>query len=291
MSKEIIIKQFSDIHFNKKFNLKILDRIYDNISTFKTDYVCITGDILDSALSLEKDENLKYSVLDWIKKMSLCSKIIVIFGNHDIVEKGKTFFYVTTDDDFWNELRGIDNIYILNNDYYEDDYVYIAGIFPPIEYYRNSSNSEDKSILIEQLKKEKDILTSLGDNKLKILLHHSPVYMCDEDILEFIGEFNLILSGHMHNGLVLPFLEHIYPKNKGLVGAYIKLFPKLARGIKNIDYKGKIIKLIITGGIMKIVLPDSILNKLNAFFPSVLEEIKYNTDTKDIQAKTIKLKR
>lgn len=287
--KDINIKHFSDLHFNKKFDLKILDNILKIISDGKTDYVCFTGDLLDTSDFLKNEIRLKNVLIDWFKTLGSCATVIVALGNHDVLGKKRRIQNSGYDFEFWDELSNIENVYLLYNNYYEDENVYICGIFPPIEYYLNASHDEDKNVLIEHLKQKKTLLENLDSDKLKILLHHSPVYMTDINVLNYIKEFDLILSGHMHNGLILPIFEKVFPKNKGLVGAYIRPLPKIARGILDVLYDKKKIKLIISGGIMKIVLPDSILGYLDYLFPASIENITF--DGNDCSVKTINFKK
>lgn len=114
--------------------------------------------------------------------------------------------------------------------------------------------------------------------------------MSDSEILKYIDEFDLILSGHMHNGLVFPFMEKVFPKNRGVISPLRNIFPDNARGIKNIKYNEKNIKLVITGGVTKFALSHGVVKKLNKLYPSVIEEIIYDTDSKNIEIKTIKIK-
>ncbi len=77
------------------------------------------------------------------------------------------------------------------------------------------------------------------------------------DKIKVLKTVNLILSGHMHNGLVPHWLEDYvnyllkmlgddYYKNRGLISPTSELFPKLSRGIVEINGKWGIIGSPVT---------------------------------------------
>ena len=89
--KDINIKHFSDLHFNKKFDLKILVNILKIISDGKTNYICFTGDLLDTSDFLKNEIRLKNVLIDWFKTLGSCATVIVALGNHDVLGKKKTY--------------------------------------------------------------------------------------------------------------------------------------------------------------------------------------------------------
>ena len=219
-------------------------------------------------------------------------KVIIELGNHDISKSYDNRKSWTTDNDvsFWEEISKIKNITFLPNDsFYEDKYIYVTGINPSLYYYENKNLEESKKDIIYTLKHEKKIYKELSKDKLNIFISHSPIHMSDSEILKYISGFDLILSGHMHNGLVFPFMEKIFPKNRGIISPLRDVFPDNARGIKDIYIDNRKIKLIITGGITKFSMSHGFVKKLNNLYPSVYEEIVYDTIDKSIKVKTLNL--
>ena len=111
-------------------------------------------------------------------------------------------------------------------------------------------------------------------NKYRVLLMHSPVCIKNNEIKNKLSKYDLILCGHMHNGVILPGLDELLKNNGGLIAPRKGLFPKYARGIikdKNI--------VVISGGITKIARCVNIpFRWLNIFFPM---SINYITITND----------
>ena len=109
----------------------------------------------------------------------------------------------------------------------------------------------------------KNIEDKFIKNKYNILLSHSPI-----NILNYNLKADLILSGHMHNGLVLPVFKK---GNNGIVGPYSTFFPKECRGI----IKKENTALIINGGVRKISNSSSfILRILNPIYKIHIDYIK-----------------
>lgn len=288
---KINIKQIGDIHFNKSFSIDKFAKLEKIILDKKTDYIIFTGDIIDSTNSV-KDKKQRKILTDWFKKISKNKKVIIELGNHDISKSYDNRKSWTSDnyESFWEEVSKIKNITFLPNDnFYEDRDVYITGINPSVYYYENKNLKQSINDILYTFKHDNKYYRNLDSKKLNVFISHSPIHMSDEKVLEYIKEFDLILSGHMHNGLVFPFIEKIFPKNRGIVSPHRCIFPDNARGVKNIKFKDKIIKLVITGGVTKFAASHGFVNKLNRFYPSVLEEITYDTESKVIEVKTINL--
>lgn len=288
---KINIKQIGDIHFNESFSIDKFAKLEKIILDKKTDYIIFTGDIIDSTNSV-KDKKQRRILIDWFKKISKNKKVIIELGNHDISKSYDNRKSWTSDnyESFWEEVSKIKNITFLPNDnFYEDRNVYITGINPSVYYYENKNLKQSINDILYTFKHDNKYYRNLDSKKLNVFISHSPIHMSDEKVLEYIKEFDLILSGHMHNGLVFPFIEKIFPKNRGIVSPHRCIFPDNARGVKNIKWEDKIIKLVITGGVTKFAESHGLVSKLNKFYPSVLEEITYDTESKVIEVKTINL--
>lgn len=253
--KDITIIHLSDIHFSKAFNINKFDKIKKEIYDIKPDYVVITGDTIDNS-SIIKDKIRIKKLLLFLTDIGSFTKVIISLGNHDI--------YKQEDYRFFKNLNDLKNIYVLNNDKYVDESIYISGLTLPNEYYYNIIGCESKEILLEYLHKHKKLVNNLPVKLPKISLIHSPILLNDKDILTYLSEYDILLSGHTHNGMVPKLLDKLFKKNQGIIAPNKKLLPDVARGRIDNNIKGKKITLIISGGITKLSLHSShILNKLN----------------------------
>ena len=108
---------------------------------------------------------------------------------------------------------------------------------------------------------------------------HSPERMTHPLVLDYIKEFDFIIAGHMHNGLIPPFLTNVLPGTRGLISPFKVPFVKHARGVETIKIEDKEIKMIVTGGITK--LQDCApfgLDILNHFYSMQMDEIIINDE-------------
>lgn len=251
------IALIADIHFSKYYPNKRLNNIIKRLSKSKPDYICIAGDIIDDAKVID-DLNLSAKLINWLQSLSLIAPLIISYGNHDEVYiRGKKSCYVDTTN-FFHQLNSLKNIYFLENENINFKNINFIGYRPERLYFERRENYD----LTEDIKK---VESKIKSDCYNILICHSPIH-----IMEYNLPVDLILSGHMHDGLIFPFLKHI-KGNSGLVGPYRTFFPKYSRGI----VKKEMTSLIITGGVRKISNSSSvILRPLNIIYPSEITYIK-----------------
>lgn len=257
LKNNINILHLSDIHYLGSRDNKLLDDLYKKIKNYKLDYIIITGDIIDCRKSIIKDENKK-ELKDFFEKISKISKVIISYGNHDMYREVKRKFINEFDSLFWKKMSSIKNITILNNNSYEDKNIYVYGYTASIEYYYPKERKEIMLKEITSLEINKNL-----KNKYNICLIHSPFFLDNKDINDKLNGFDLILSGHMHNGLMPPILDEIVENNKGIISRDFDIFPNMTRGYVNKEN----IK-IISSGINKLHSHKLFfLNPFNIFFP------------------------
>lgn len=239
-NKKCKIILFSDIHFNKHFNLKKFKLLEDSIDS-DTNYIMIPGDFIDST-NIIRDKKIN-EFIKFIENISKKATTIISLGNHDYTLKRKFKFLEEYNNDFYDKISSIKNVFLLkNNEIYDDDIVHVKALDPGFKYYYNE---KEKNIdtFISNIKKE-----NLNKNKINIILSHTPVNITNNNVLNLIEDYDLILSGHMHNGLLIPFIDKMIKNNKGLIAPNKKLFCNNARGIIKIENK----YLIISSGVTKI---------------------------------------
>ena len=92
---------------------------------------------------------------------------------------------------------------------------------------------------------------------------HSPICISDKIIKKELNKYDIVLSGHMHNGVVPPVLDELFDNNRGIIDPHKKVFPKNARGIIKNDNV-----TIISSGVTKISnSAGKMLKWLDIFFP------------------------
>lgn len=251
---------FSDIHYSGDADIKKLESLYEKIKEYEMDYICIPGDIVDSP-----DIKCDY-LIKWLSKLGRICPVILSLGNHDIRIKKRKYknFY---DNIFWEKVSEIDNVFLLNNNCKSYKDVYFYGFNQSFNYYYEYMN-ENNNLMKKEIE-EYGVVDRLP-NKFRVLLMHSPICLADKEIKEKLNNYDLILSGHMHNGVVPPILDEIFDNNIGIVAPNKRLFPKIARGIITNDNV-----VVISSGITKISKSaGNLLKWLNIFFPMGINYIE-----------------
>ena len=267
LAKKVSICVMSDFHFSHIIDDKRLNLILDSIKKNKPNYICIIGDYIDSANML-KDKIIYDKSVNFLKKLCMKTKVIFILGNHDIctINNKKRRFYL--DKKWINEISKIKNFIYLDNNIYEDDNMRFIGYNASFRYY--SKKNEDKKLLIKDINNNLKNINNLKNDKYTILLFHSPIHIFSDDLLNktnLIKDVDLILCGHMHNGLTPNFIDKLWKSNKGLVSPHRHFFPDNARGIKRKYINNHDIYLVISGGVTKVhEVAPKMLHFLNKFY-------------------------
>ena len=254
-NKDITLIHLSDIHFNKNTNIKMFDKIKEEVYKNNPDYIVITGDTIDNPKIIKDKIKIKKLLL-FLTDLGNITKVIISLGNHDL--------YKEEDLKFFKNLNDLKNIYVLDNDTYIDELIFISGVTLPTKYYYNITKDESKEILIEHLKKYKKLINNLPVNLPKVSLIHSPIRLTDKEVLSYLKDYDLLLSGHTHGGMVPKILDKFFKPNQGIIAPNKRLLPDVARGKVINRMPNKDVTLIINSGTTKLSSHSAkILNKLN----------------------------
>lgn len=263
--KDLTIIHISDIHFNTDTSLSKLNKLTTEIKKNNPDYIMISGDLIDEPKIIKNKYKIK-ELLQFLSNLSEITKIFISLGNHDI--------FSPEDLKFFNKLNELKNIYILDNDCYKDEFIYISGITLPNNYYYNITHEESSEVLVKHLTNNRKLISKLPRELPKVILIHSPIKLTNKEVLNKLKEYDLILSGHTHNGMVPGILKSLFPKNKGLIAPNKTLFPEIAKGKIEVNQDNKKITIIINGAITKLSSKSSkILSKLNIVYPMSINKI------------------
>ena len=277
----------SDIHFSKNVKDEKLNNLINALTEIAPKYILIPGDTINSINSLDEKEEKERLYL-FLKKLGSIAPTFICLGNHDVGykyydTKSKIQTKYKYPKNIIDEINKIKNIYLMDNASYENNEIFITGHtqFKDYYHYDHAKTSifhpikENKENMINSLKKLNE-KTTLPKNKIKILLTHSPIYLKDENVINIIDDYDYFVSGHMHNGCVIPLLDKIWHSDKGIIAPSRELFPSNARC--NIKYQTD--KLIISGPITTFNNYQKILNKFNILFPSHITVLEFTNDKK-----------
>lgn len=261
-AQDIDILHFSDLHISPFFDDFKLMEICTLAQEKRPNYICITGDLIDYATILELKE-YREKIEFFLKRLGNIAPVLYILGNHEVFryeEKQPTHIY---HEDWFSNLNKISNVTFLNQTSYEDDKLYCYGLTLNPEMYQKEER------IPPILPKEVPVV----NGKLKLLLCHSSFYLARKEYREkfsWLQDFDLILSGHMHNGLLPTCLEPLFKPGQGLLSPSKEFLPNYAWG-KFIQDEST---YIISGGVSKLAFAKQ---KVSSFFehlfPGQIENI------------------
>ena len=262
VANDITIVHISDIHFSIKTKAKELSKINKYIDKIDPSYIMITGDLIDEP-SITKNNKIK-ELIEFLRNLGKKRKVLICLGNHDV--------YMDGDFQFFQKLDDLKNIYILNNKNYTDEYINVLGLTLPNNYYYNCCRGESVDALVSFLDSQIKLLNKINSDTPNVLLIHSPIKLTVKEVIKRLKNYDLILCGHTHNGIVPDLLKPLFPKNIGLISPRKGLFPEIAKGkiIKEIDNKK--ITIIINGAITKLSNRSGI-TKLNFIYNKDINKI------------------
>lgn len=258
LNKKILI--ISDIHYSSKKDKVVLDRVLDKIKNSTYDYILIPGDFVNNARI--EDEDI---FINFIEMLSNIAPVIISIGNHDTaLGKGKKKTYYLNENLF-DKIKSIKHVHLLDNDSYKKDNIRFIGLTLPLDYYKYHENKNYFKRYVN------NIFKSVPKTAYNILLCHSPVFFEDEKLINevpFLDNISLVVSGHMHGGLV-PRCLRKKMKGKGFVDPFHSLIPKRSYGFYHLNNDKKV---VICPGVLKFP-SNSRIGFFNRFYDIELVEL------------------
>ena len=180
------IVHISDIHYGRTVKNRELKNMVKKVNELRPDVVVLTGDLIDKDTKLT--EKMSNNISSILSKIDPSIEKYAITGNHDV--KFDNFNIIIENAGFVNLNNTYDNIYKNGN-----SNILISGVSS--NYYKNDRDINNK------MKSTFDYLNSFNEDDSKkpiynILLIHEPDFIDKIDK----SKFDLILSGHSHNGQV-----------------------------------------------------------------------------------------
>lgn len=218
------ILAFTDLHFGRFLTAEKLQWI---LATFReaaererVDYICFLGDLVD-ALDEVDDPAARKRLLDFLRELATLRPLIMVTGNHDWSRyEGHKALLCWEDFAGWaKELRAVPNLYLLEDAVFDDGHVRMLGVDLPAECYHFANATSRRPAAEAFREKMVPLLPQLetldGVPRERYLLLHSSRFLREITLPEDV----VVLSGHMHNGLVPPkmnkVLRHV---ERGLIG-------------------------------------------------------------------------
>jgi predicted MPP superfamily phosphohydrolase len=269
----------SDIHFSYRVKSKKLENLAKLLRAKNPDYIFIPGDLIDS-VDMIREELERERLLDWLKSLGEIATVIISKGNHDNYKKHHIGLFMskwseTKNTNFENDVSKIKNVHYLDNSIFKDKKIYVLGLTLSNDYY-SGPNKESAEKFLRDLKNIDQNLINTPKEKLCFALIHSPHQLTNKKIRSKLKNFDYLISGHMHNGLVLPFLDKIWPSDRGLINAQKQFFAK------NTRLSSKTLKhnLIVSGAITTWHESTGIFHNLNILYPACFTTLDFTTDKK-----------
>lgn len=183
------IVHFSDLHYGRAIDKKMMTKIIKEINLIKPDIVIFSGDLIDKDASLE-EKDITY-LIEKLSEIQSKYASYAVLGNHDIDYDIEVIKEIYQKSHFILLQNEYDILYGKNN-----MPIFIGGLDSLLE------GNPDIDKTMQYFEDHENI-------SYKILIVHEPDIT--NDILKKDPSINLILSGHSHNGQVkLPFIRSIY---------------------------------------------------------------------------------
>lgn len=237
------IVAISDLHYHQVYQKKRFSKLFDAIKKQNPDYICIPGDLIDTVDVLEEADMTP--LMDFFKNLATIAPTMLVLGNHDI-EKKAQYCYPKK----WvEELNQIPNLHLLEHERLTFQDLSFYGYSLSTRFYRSRKH-------LEQFLKESQFPKK--ESNYEVLLLHTPQHLLEDPYYERISQFDLVLSGHTHNGLMPEWARG----NSGIISPGKRFFPKMVRG--------KMVRgsttLIVSSGVMKLSYHSHFFRYFNFLF-------------------------
>ena len=242
VKKKLKVCFVSDLH-----NYSCTPKFYEDIKEFAPDVILCGGDTITATKGRKQDRAYYF-----LKELSEIAPTLTALGNHEYRAKIYPEVYGSMYDEFAAKMDEY-KIPILSNSshYFEENNIKVSSVDIDRSFYKRFKVYQMDDDYIESL------IGKLEDDKYNILLAHNP------DYFKYYNAYgsDLILSGHVHGGLIrLPLLH-------GVAHPGIRFFPKYSGGVyddngKYVRYadsyvssKNAVIRFIVSCGIGFHTLP------------------------------------
>ena len=144
--KDLKILILSDVHFSPDFPDEKFTKLVTFIKHQAPNYLFLPGDLLDSTDVLD-DKTHEKRLLKFLEKLGKIAPLLISLGNHDFYhrpapgsrEEQENINWVDHyPADFYEKVNNLENVYVLNNQDYEDKNIYVYGYTQSPRYFEYS---------------------------------------------------------------------------------------------------------------------------------------------------------
>lgn len=272
VQQDIKVMAIGDVHISDMVSFKKIEKLKSQILDEKPDYVVFVGDLIDRVEEIKNNDS--FSKLNDLLKFSVSvAPTFVILGNHDYIQRETHNSHL---EGIRKVIKDISGVILLDNDIYYDDKIWFMGYTETKEYYVKKEY-DFKAFYVDF--KSHDLLYKKVNTKLPtIALIHSPEFINDEKNKSLLKDYDLIISGHTHDGCI-PFGFGNF--KRGIISPKKTFFPKNVRGLRKIGNN----YILITGGIVKIQkCAHKLLHPFNHLCPMQMDVITLS-NKKDVNVR------
>lgn len=280
------ITALGDTHMSKMIKNTKLYPLQKQLEKEEPDYFVFIGDIIDLPSQL-RNKTVQQNTIELIKTAAAIAPVLLVLGSHDYIEPNKKNHDYSYNRYFWEEVIGtMENVHLLHNDIYQNNQVLFMGYWQTLEYYYNDNDIHHENLekFYEDFINYPNLYKNLPKDIPRIALIHSPEFIKLKRNRELIQEYDLLISGHMHDGCV-PF--GIGSKTTGLISPKKELFPKMARGFFTLDTDTNV---IVSGGVIKISeCAPKYLHLANHLCPMQMDSIIFTSENQPVEISKSKI--
>lgn len=272
VQQDIKVMAIGDVHISDMVSFKKIEKLKSQILNEKADYIVFVGDLIDRVEEIKNNDS--FSKLNDLLKCSVSvAPTFVILGNHDYIQRETHNSHL---EGIRKVIKDISGVILLDNDIYYDDKIWFMGYTETKEYY--VKKEYDFKAFYDDFKSH-DLLYKKVNTKLStIALIHSPEFINDEKNKSLLKDYDLIISGHTHDGCI-PFGFGNF--KRGIISPKKTFFPKNVRGLRKIGNN----YILITGGIVKIQkCAHKLLHPFNHLCPMQMDVITLS-NKKDVNVR------
>ena len=204
LKKPLKVVLISDTHVAKKkilFENLNLKRTLFGIKKIKDiDFFVLGGDYVNTTRDFSDERTLNFFT-EFLKSLAEIAPVIMVKGNHDY------YFRTKRADEIYENFGKIKNVTYVDNKQLDFLGIKITGFSPTKEAYHATKYGRHAQIIAREQFINQHF--KLGDDDFNLILTHSPLSLSNKIMeksgINFYKRADVILSGHMHNGLLTSF--------------------------------------------------------------------------------------
>lgn len=209
---------FADLHMRKNLDDSVLEELLDAAKSAKPDYIAFLGDLVHTVEYIDDKKNFE-KIKDFLDRMAEIAPFYIVIGNHDLraYDMESDLVFAGDISRLWNAVEKNPRITVLHNREVETKDFYLAGMEQGAACYgadrEGGANRYQRSILIgERPAAMRKALAEFLDklhipekhDKPNILLLHSARFLGWREMRKWVTDFDVIMSGHLHNMAIPP---------------------------------------------------------------------------------------